>query len=219
MNTLLQEAILATHCFSQAIIVRRKDHLVKAKTKGCTLTSQDFFRLHELFEHPIATREQGFTVANVPYKAIRVDANSIYGKLDEDALLLLQIQKAADAAATENGRSTDDRHGDDDGDNSDDDQADNNNNADGGDAAAAAKKKTHKTRKHAHGADDSGGRAKHEVEVLRPHTSAVVQGKQFDGIIVCKTVLFLIIGIYDHHPALAVECMERLAEYFRSKNR
>jgi hypothetical protein len=56
------------------------------------------------------------------------------------------------------------------------------------------------------------------VDVDRP-PDGLVGYRKFDGIVICKTEIYFLVGIYDRHPGMAVEAMERLADYFRSKNR
>ncbi|KNE54383.1 hypothetical protein AMAG_00359 [Allomyces macrogynus ATCC 38327] len=201
MNTLLAETVLSTYCFPHAAIIRRKDLLAKARTPEFPLSGTDLQRLTTLFEHPMVTREQGFTLGTRLYKAIRVDGASIYGKLDEEAMAVL-AQLAATATPIVQG----------DGAPSD---APPSSNGGGGIVTAAAPMSTMATTKSAAADRDKD---KTIVEVVRPSTASI-QLQTHQGIIICRTVMYFIVGIYDRHPGMAVEAMERLADYFRSKDR
>ncbi|KNE56037.1 hypothetical protein AMAG_01881 [Allomyces macrogynus ATCC 38327] len=201
MNTLLAETVLSTNCFLHAAIIRRKDLLAKARTPEFPLSGTDLQRLTTLFEHPMVTREQGFTLGARLYKAIRVDGASIYGKLDEEAMAVL-AQLAATATPVAQG------------DGVPNDVAPSSNGGGGLVTAATSAPTTTATKPAATDRDKD----KTIVEVVRPSTASI-QLQTHQGIIICRTVIYFIVGIYDRHPGMAVEAMERLADYFRSKNR
>ncbi|KAJ3367151.1 Profilin-4 [Allomyces javanicus] len=206
MNTLLAETVLSTFCFPHAAIIRRKDLLAKARTPEFPLSGTDLQRLTTLFEHPMVTREQGFTLGFRLYKAIRVDGASIYGKLDEEAMAVL-AQLAATATPVAQG------------DGVPNDGAPSGNGGGGGGlvtAATSAPPPAMTTMTKSVAADRD--KDKTIVEVVRPSTASI-QLQTHQGIIICRTVMYFIVGIYDRHPGMAVEAMERLADYFRSKNR
>ncbi|KAI9183796.1 Profilin-4 [Blastocladiella emersonii ATCC 22665] len=257
MNTLLAESLLLTYCFPHAAVVRRKDHVVKARTPDFPLTTADLERIATFFEHPIAAREQGIALAGLPYRVVRVDASSIYAKLDEDTLAVMRqlgmtaataIGGASASAGPQTTTAADVGVG---------------GTRSGGNGACADPMRANSTAgtvgaqgtaatpgTASTGANGGAGgmagsavpaagaaattgrgpplmgtaasstteRDKTVVEVVRP-SSATFAIKRYDGIIICRTVMYHIIGIYDRHPGMAVEAMERLADYFRSKNR
>ncbi|KAI9221040.1 hypothetical protein BC828DRAFT_96565 [Blastocladiella britannica] len=251
MNTLLSESLLLTHCFSNAAIVRRKDLTPKARTAEWPLTSTDLDKLDAMFEHPVTAREQGIVLGNTPYRVLRADQHSIYGKLDEDTQALMRQQEelaksqeqqqysgdasilaesagggtaattttgaatatapagatdpAPAAASTTGGRSTQ--------------QQNHTNLRPVSSATASTSPGTPGTP--FPGTPDDGSRPDRDkavVQVVRPPASTMGGGK-YDGILICCTGMFYLIGIYDRHPGMAVEAMERLADWFRSKRR
>ncbi|KAJ3373931.1 Profilin-4 [Allomyces arbusculus] len=211
MNTLLAETVLSTYCFPHAAIIRRKDLLAKARTPEFPLSGTDLQRLTTLFEHPMVTREQGFTLGARLYKAIRVDGASIYGKLDEEAMAVLTQLAATGTLVAQDDSAPNDT------------TPSSNGGGGGGGLVTAATlaptaMTTTTTTTTAKSAAADRDKDKTIVEVVRPSTASI-QLQTYQGIIICRTVMYFIVGIYDRHPGMAVEAMERLADYFRSKNR
>lgn len=90
MNALLQESLLGTKHINHAVIIRRKDGHVKAKSPGLTvslcLTSQfphsEFQKIETAFSNPadLRTNFALLTILDISYKAVRADELSIYAK-------------------------------------------------------------------------------------------------------------------------------------------
>ncbi|KAJ1509444.1 hypothetical protein HMI54_006485 [Coelomomyces lativittatus] len=211
MNTLLTESILSTYCFPHAAIYRRKDCSVKVRTMNWPMSSSDTDKLNDLFEEAVETREQGFVLGGVPYRSIRVDDRSIYGKRDEDALALLELQQQPPPQpqqmqlALPSSLSPSSR---------------------GSSTSIMPGSSTSSPTSTSMGPSPGPGSTTHPpekidksvVEVQRP-TSATSTPRAYHGIIICRTHQYFVLGIYDAHPGMAVEAMERLADYFRSKGR
>ncbi|KAI9140108.1 hypothetical protein BKA69DRAFT_1039579 [Paraphysoderma sedebokerense] len=98
MNSLLDEILLSTGAFAHAAIIRRKDMVLKAKSSLFPIPNE-ISKIPKLFEQPLNTREQGFTLGGLPYKAVRVDQWSIYARVDKDGLELMRYEQRKNSDA------------------------------------------------------------------------------------------------------------------------
>lgn len=83
MNTLLHEGLMRTKNLSHAAIIKRKGHAIKAKSHAFQLTLEEIKQLDACFasfQEIRTTSEPAVTVMHIPYKAIRCDEYSFYGK-------------------------------------------------------------------------------------------------------------------------------------------
>ncbi|KAI9208630.1 profilin [Polychytrium aggregatum] len=90
MNALLQEALLSTKHINHAAIVRRKDGSIKAKSPQFVMTAQDLQKIVTAFDSPreVRTSENGITLMDMGYRAVRADTLSIYAKNDRSGVII-----------------------------------------------------------------------------------------------------------------------------------
>lgn len=199
MNILLSEAIISTSCFPEAAIVRIKDVSLKARTEKWSLDEFEIQRILQLFEHPTETREQGFTLGAVPYTSIRVDGSSIYGKRDDDALRM-SLYGDTNPSNPLYPYSRIQK------------------------PSSELKPTTFDPNfisKNVILSYQDRYVSDREKMIISPPraTSPAPSFKVYSGIILLKTQSYLLLGIYDSHPGMAVEALERLADYFRHTKR
>ncbi|ORZ38803.1 hypothetical protein BCR44DRAFT_34952 [Catenaria anguillulae PL171] len=225
MNALLSESLLQTHCFSHAAIIKRKDLVIKARTPDWPIARDELDKVMALFDQPSVAREQGVTLGGCPYRVVRADQTSIYGKVDDEGVNTLRTlgmaptrilgQKETQLVGIVGGGGG------------------GNLTVNGGGNAAGVKASGQnlggqgasvQSPSSAGGAgqeqaSERSDKDKTVVEVIRPPISSSFASKRYDGIIVCRTGMYVLVGVYDRHPGMAVEAMERLADWFRSKHR
>lgn len=90
MNILLNEALLDTKQISNAAIIRIRDGIIRAKSQnfsvifGLTLqiSDEEYKIICNAFDNPqyARTSDNGIYLMDVPYKAVRADSQSVYGK-------------------------------------------------------------------------------------------------------------------------------------------
>lgn len=90
LQSLLDDSLIATSNVEHSVIFRRKDVKLRANSTNFTLSNQEMEELANLFLNCSDTRSNGINLKGTCYKTIRADRFSIYGKRNNEGVVLIR---------------------------------------------------------------------------------------------------------------------------------
>jgi hypothetical protein len=90
MNQLIEETLLETRNIQEALIVKRTDGSVKARTKCAPTPSIDVLTA---FDRVKEVTELGITIDDVKYECVRCDYNSLYLKHERKGCIAVRTSQ------------------------------------------------------------------------------------------------------------------------------
>ncbi|KAI8819382.1 profilin [Fimicolochytrium jonesii] len=105
MNSLLEEALLATQHIQHGAILRIKDGAIKGRSPQFSMSPSDLSLIQHAFEKPgeARTMDTGLTLGEEEYHIIRADRMAVYGKHKSNGIIICRTHQFYILGTYENG--------------------------------------------------------------------------------------------------------------------